>query len=134
MVQRQEAQMKTRTVTPEKVVLPLDQFQHVEFSVSSGRNVIDTDRIREEQGYTVRCASCGTWFEAQRITATFCGPTCRSRAAREPANRALRISQAQGAVRALCRAMPKRGNSDEFEALQKLATIIKNALELVEEG
>lgn len=96
--------------------------------------MIDTDRIREEQGYTVRCASCGKWFEAHRVTATFCGSTCRSRAAREPANRAVRIGQAEGSVRALCRAMPKRGESIEFAALQKLATIIKNALELVEEG
>lgn len=126
--------MKTRTVMPEEVTLPLDQFPHVEFSVSSGRNVIETDRVREELGYTVRCASCGKWFEARRVTATFCGSTCRSRAAREPANRTRRIGQAHGAVRALCRAMPKRGESIEFAALQKLATIIENALELVEEG
>lgn len=96
--------------------------------------MIETDRIREELGYTVCCASCGKWFEARRVTATFCSSTCRSRFAREPRNRAVRVGQAEGAVRALCRAMPKRGDSIEFAALQKLATIIKNALELVEEA
>lgn len=33
---------------------------------------------------TATCASCGREFEAQRSTAQFCGPTCRSRSHRAP--------------------------------------------------
>lgn len=93
---------------------------------------VETDRVREEYGYSIKCAQCGKWFECVRVTGTYCSSTCRSRAAREPAQRALRIGKAMGAVFALTRALPKKGESDEFAALQKLATVIKNALELVE--
>lgn len=95
-------------------------------------NYIDTDRRREEQGYRVKCAECGKWFDAQRDTASFCNSTCRSRWSRFPAKRLAVIKKANEAVYDLLRQLPKRGESKEFLALQRLATVIQNAIDLVE--
>lgn len=93
---------------------------------------IETERIRQDGYYDVRCPQCGKWFEAARSSATFCNSTCRSRWSRSAASRVRQIDNARSAVASLIETMPKRGDSAEYLALQKLASIIKNALMSVE--
>jgi len=43
----------------------------------------DTDRIRTETGWEVKCAHCGKWFESKRSDAAFHDARCRNRHKRE---------------------------------------------------
>lgn len=92
----------------------------------------DTDRINQDGYWDILCPECSTWFQAKRVTATFCSSTCRSRWSRFPAKRLAQIKKTNEAVYDLLRNMPKSGESKEFLALHRLATVIKNALDLVE--
>lgn len=96
------------------------------------RDYIETDRINQGDYWSIRCAECRTWFDSKRGTATFCGSTCRSRWHREGPKRLARIERAMAALDDLIKAMPKRGDSKEFEALQFIATRSKNAMSIVE--
>ena len=93
---------------------------------------IETDRIREDGYWRVKCPQCRTWFEGARSTATFCGSTCRSRWARSDEQRMARIERALAAVADLAANTPTRGESKEFLALQKIATRVKNCMANVE--
>jgi len=59
----QEAQMKTRTVTPASVTLPLDKFPHIEFSVTVAAVTPH------------KCMMCGTTELGPR--AKTCSTNCR---------------------------------------------------------
>lgn len=96
------------------------------------REYIDTDRINQGDCWRIQCADCGSWFESKRGTATFCNSTCRSRWSRQGARRLARIERAMAALDDLIQAMPKRGDSKEFLALQRIATRAKSAMSVVE--
>lgn len=95
--------------------------------------MINHDAIREEYGYSSICQQCSKVFEAQRASALFCGGSCRAKHHRAKQKRQEAITKAKEAVYAVIQAMPGKGNSQEYIALQHLQTIISRGLASVQE-
>ena len=95
--------------------------------------MINSEAIRQEFGYDVKCQQCGKWFEAERSSAVFCGAGCRAKHHRAKRKRQDAINKAKEAVNAVIQNMPWRGNSQEYVALQHLQTIISRGLASVQE-
>lgn len=97
------------------------------------RKQYETDAVRiDDTGYQVHCVECGKPFESARSDAAFCSSTCRSRAHRKEAKRQRVIDLALQNVIALCAQMPRKGDSPEFEAANKIIKYISLAVNRVE--
>lgn len=78
--------------------------------------------------WEVKCPQCGTWIQGERSTRDFCNGTCRQRFNRAKKKRSQDIENAAKALSLVINNMPWGGDSPEYEALQKMETLIKNAL------
>lgn len=93
----------------------------------------DTDRRRNEYGYSIQCVQCDKWFDSKRIDASFCNSSCRSRYQRKLKQRQINRDKFQAALDTLIKQLPRHGGSTDFDLLQKAATRIQNVLSLVED-
>lgn len=74
--------MKTRTVTPEEVTLPLDRYPHIEFGVTLA-------------AVTPKCIMCGKEIGPRAKT---CGSNCRKRASRRKETIQREVQNVQNAL------------------------------------
>jgi len=95
--------------------------------------MINPEAIREEFGYSVICKECRKVFEAKRVSAEFCGASCRAKHHRAKRRRQEAIIRAKDAVRLVIANMPWGGDSDEYLALQHIKTLILRGLSNVQE-
>lgn len=99
----------------------------------SARMKVDTDRENTGYGWEIKCAFCGTWFDAKLDTATYCGSRCRTAGHRMSKSRVKRRDAIRKAIHDYARSMPSTGSSMEFETLVEIQMIISKALEFVTE-
>ncbi len=64
------------------------------------------------------CTVCGTSFHAQRVTAKYCGSTCRTRASRAGTSTPRASAESPGRVTPLPTAVPDSRPDDEAPALE----------------
>lgn len=91
----------------------------------------ERDRV-DDKGYQVTCVMCGKQFESVRSDASFCSSTCRSKAHRIEKQRQRDIDLMLQYVDKVCANMKKRGNSVEFDGLNKAIKHISFYLNRVE--
>lgn len=79
-----------------------------------------------------QCEHCGAWFFNARITGFFCSSVCRVAHHRATKAREKDIERLVQCLHKVIAAMPRKGDSHEFIALQSAETLIKTALRGVE--
>lgn len=97
------------------------------------RKTHEVDRVKvDDSTYRVNCAQCGKVFESSRYDASFCSSTCRSKHTRQQQNRAKEIERLKTHLEKVLQAMPNRGESPEFDALNWVIRRVSKAINWVE--